>query len=476
MEYPVLINCCVRGASGDIYLHNFKTGKEYSIEKLHANILNMCNGLHSLDDISLSVNISVSEIQDFLNIFKNENLLKYNSCPKQEINLRWNNKAPFLREVHIDITGVCNLFGRCKHCYGRQNLQNSHRDELTTDELLTLVNQMGEMGVADCVISGGEPFLRPDLPKIIKALSENNIHLIGLFTNGTNYREDVLNALIDAHYKTFFFISLDGYTKEVHEFMRGSNTYDKTLDFIDKINQLGFPVIINTMVTKQNVNSLMEFCHFLEGKNINRWRLTVPREQGEAILHKDLIMPEWNDVFASYKQLLEYCLVKKSKMKVQIGSIFKSELLEEPEYYLYNDGNSCCEYKRWSIVVKPNGNVTPCTAFDNLILGNIKKEKLSDIWYSDATQAVKNFPLKLSDCKDCKIRQYCGGGCRKMAWELHGSFFAKDDYSCPLYEFAAEVAQPILERHGIKALKLEKPQKHNYNYSKIDSYILKTNC
>lgn len=88
MEYPVLINCCVRGASGDIYLHNFKTGKEYSIEKLHANILNMCNGLHSLDDISLSVNISVSEIQDFLNIFKNENLLKYNSCPKQEINLR----------------------------------------------------------------------------------------------------------------------------------------------------------------------------------------------------------------------------------------------------------------------------------------------------------------------------------------------------------------------------------------------------
>ena len=160
MEYPVLINCCVRGASGDIYLHNFKTGKEYSIEKLHANILNMCNGLHSLDDISLSVNISVSEIQDFLNIFKNENLLKYNSCPKQEINLRWNNKAPFLREVHIDITGVCNLFGRCKHCYGRQNLQNSHRDELTTDELLTLVNQMGEMGVADCVISGGEPFFK----------------------------------------------------------------------------------------------------------------------------------------------------------------------------------------------------------------------------------------------------------------------------------------------------------------------------
>ena len=79
--------------------------------------------------------------------------------------------------------------------------------------------------------------------------------------------------------------------------MRGKGTFDKTIKFIEKVNEFGFPVIINTMVTKQNVNSLMEFCHFLETKNINRWRLTVPREQGEAVFHKNLIMPEWDDVF-----------------------------------------------------------------------------------------------------------------------------------------------------------------------------------
>ncbi|MBR6327389.1 MAG: SPASM domain-containing protein, partial [Alphaproteobacteria bacterium] len=266
-------------------------------------------------------------------------------------------------------------------------------------------------------------------------------------------------------------ISLDGYTQEMHEFLRGKDTFAKTIDFINRVDKEGFPVIINTMVTKHNVKSLMDFCHFLEQKNINRWRLSVPREQGETIFHKDIIMPEWEDVFKSYKELLEYCLVKKSRMKVQIGSIFKSELLNEPEYYLYNDCNSCCEYKRWSIVVKPNGNVTPCTAFDNLVFGNIRQNSLADIWYSEPTQMFKTLPLGKTDCKDCKIRQYCGGGCRKMAWELHKSCLAKDDTSCPLYEFAAQVAQPILKKFGIKDLKLKEVPEQNFDYQKLEEYI-----
>jgi pyrroloquinoline quinone biosynthesis protein E len=245
------------------------------------------------------------------------------------------------------------------------------------------------------------------------------------------------------------------------------------MKFIEKVDSYGFPVIINTMVIKQNVDTLMDFCHFLEKRNINRWRLSVPREQGETIANKDLIMPEWDNVFKSYKELLEYCLVKDSEMKVQIGSIFKSELLDEPEYFLYNDSNSCCEYKRWSFVVKPNGDATPCTAFDNLVLGNVKEKKLSDIWYSDITQAVKNLPIELTECNDCEIREYCGGGCRKIAWELHGSCFAKNDHACPLYEFAAKTVQPILAQHGIEAHILEKPTNCNYNFTEIPRYIRK---
>ena len=470
-KYPVLEDSCVRGAGKDIYLHNYKNGREFSIERVHADILNLCDGEHSIDVIAKSVNVTTEEINDFFQVFADAGLLKYNTSKHKEVQFNWSDTPPFLREVHIDIIGSCNLFGKCKHCYARANLQDSHKNELTTHQLLDLIDQMGKMNVADCVISGGEPFLRDDLPQIIKRLSDNKIHLIGLFTNGTIYREDIFAMLKQERYKTFFFISLDGYDAKTHEFMRGEGTFNKTIKFIEKVNEFGFPVIINTMVTKQNVNSLMDFCHFLENMNINRWRLTVPREQGEAVFHKELIMPQCEDVFTSYTELLKYCLVKKTKMKVQIGSIFKSELIEEPEYYLYNDNNSCCEYKRWSIVVKPNGNVTPCTAFDNLILGNIKAKSLSDIWYSEITQAVKNLPIKLTDCKDCKIRKYCGGGCRKIAWELHGSCFAKDDNSCPLYEFAAEVAQPILAQHGIKALVLEEPKEYSYNYTDIPNYI-----
>ena len=83
----------------------------------------------------------------------------------------------------------------------------------------------------------------------------------------------------------------------------------------------------------------------------------------------------------------------------------------------------------------------------------------------------KTLPLGKTDCKDCKIRQYCGGGCRKMAWELYKSCLAKDDTSCPLYEFAAQVAQPILKKFGIKDLKLKEVPEQNFDYQKLEEYI-----
>ncbi|MGC9469022.1 MAG: radical SAM protein, partial [Anaerolineae bacterium] len=61
----------------------------------------------------------------------------------------------------LELTFRCNL--RCKHCY----LDGVHdgipgQEELTTEEWYDLLDQMADMGTLWLLMTGGEPFVRPD--------------------------------------------------------------------------------------------------------------------------------------------------------------------------------------------------------------------------------------------------------------------------------------------------------------------------
>jgi sulfatase maturation enzyme AslB (radical SAM superfamily) len=94
--------------------------------------------------------------------------------------------------------------------------------------------------------------------------------------------------------------------------------------------------------------------------------------------------------------------------------------------------------------------------------GNTRETTLEEIWYSNYTQAFKTLPVEATECNGCGIKQYCGGGCRMIAWQLHKSLLAKDDNSCPLYQFFCRRIQPLFEEYGIEAVQL--PDSPEYAY------------
>lgn len=471
MMYPQLFNCRVRGAEGDFYLHQYRLGQEFVLEPLHAQVLLGCNGSSSISQLAVEHGQTEEDVLVFLDVIEEAGMLKYlNSPSKMEFAPLVD--SPHLREVHVDVTGWCNLFGKCKHCYGRQVFQEATKDQLDTAEMCVIIDQMAKMNVAESIFSGGEAFTRKDLPELILRLAKRQVHLSAIFTNGTIWRQDVIDAIRESDVNTSFLVSVDGPTPQVNDFMRGEGGFQKTISFIKRLVEDGFRVVVNTVVIKQNVHYLMDLYRLLESLGVYMWRLSVPREQGETIVNKDLIIPDWQDVFTAYEQLIRHVMDSPGRMKFQVSSIFKSELLEEPVYYLFRPESSCCEYKRWSITVKPNGNVTPCTAFDNLVLGNLRTSTLKDIWYSDSTQAFKSLPVMETECQGCRIAKYCGGGCRKVAWELHGSVLAKDDTACPLYEFADRVIRPMLESRGIRTELLAPTLPYKYDPSIINSACL----
>jgi GTP 3',8-cyclase len=87
-------------------------------------------------------------------------------------------------DVRVSVTDRCNF--RCQYCMPAEGLPWLHRDELLTyEEIARLVRLLGEMGVHDVRLTGGEPLARRELWRLVEMLSADpNVHDLSLTTNG----------------------------------------------------------------------------------------------------------------------------------------------------------------------------------------------------------------------------------------------------------------------------------------------------
>jgi len=65
--------------------------------------------------------------------------------------------------------------------------------------------------------------------------------------------------------------------------------------------------------------------------------------------------------------------------------------------------------------LKANGDVTPCSYIDDLICGNILKDRIKDIWNS---AKMIEFSRDCYD-KECKFADKCRGGCKAVSYHLN---------------------------------------------------------
>lgn len=92
--------------------------------------------------------------------------------------------------MHIDITKRCNF--RCLHCY--HTFDDYDNKDLTYEEIDEMFKILNELGVFKVTLSGGEPFLRKDIFKILKLGSKYHF-IFEIFTNGSLLSEDIIKQL-----------------------------------------------------------------------------------------------------------------------------------------------------------------------------------------------------------------------------------------------------------------------------------------
>jgi cyclic pyranopterin phosphate synthase len=186
--------------------------------------------------------------------------------------------------LRISVTDRCNI--RCFYCMPETVRFLPLAEILTYEEIESLVRVVAQMGVNRLRVTGGEPLVRAELPRLIEMLAAvPGIRDIALTTNGI-LLVDQAQALKDAGLRRIN-ISLDGLSEETFRKISRRAGLDRVLDGIFAAQRAGFErVRLNAVairgITEAEVLPLgrfarqhrmeMRFIEFMPLDAENNWR------------------------------------------------------------------------------------------------------------------------------------------------------------------------------------------------------------
>ncbi len=160
----------------------------------------------------------------------------------------------------------CNL--ACDYCCVASS-PRAERRELGLDRILRLVDQAAAWGVGELYLTGGEPFLLPDIAPIVRGCTE--ALPTTLLTNGMLFRGPGLRSLRAMPRERFALqISLDSATPEVHDSHRGAGSWARAVAGIKTALAEGFRVRVAATVVAPTPATLSELRTFLDDLQIPR--------------------------------------------------------------------------------------------------------------------------------------------------------------------------------------------------------------
>jgi radical SAM protein with 4Fe4S-binding SPASM domain len=162
----------------------------------------------------------------------------------------------------IEVTARCN--NDCAHCYINLPAGDAaaRARELTLEEIGSIAEQAVKLGALWCLITGGEPLLRPDFPEIYLLLKRKGL-LLSVFTNACLVTPDHV-ALFRQYPPRDVEVSVYGVTEQTYEAVtRQPGSFRAFQRGLDLLQNAGIPVRLKAMVLRDNLHELpaiAEFC------------------------------------------------------------------------------------------------------------------------------------------------------------------------------------------------------------------------
>ncbi|WP_042682887.1 radical SAM protein [Anaerosalibacter massiliensis] len=278
-------------------------------------------------------------------------------------------------KVDIELTNNCNL--NCKYCYvdlaNDVNIKN-----IDLNLMVSLIDQLKEMGTLFITLTGGECTLHPNFMDIVKYALKSNFY-IRVLTNGSTLTKKQIMELDKISSKGLLGldISIHSFREEIFDdFTKNSGTFSKVINCINNIKDTNIPLRLICNITNYNIQEISSIREFCKNNNLD-------------IVFNPIVYPTIN---------------KKSNEDFYINKLEIEKLIDNNILLPRKSFCTALKSKCW---IDYNGNVNVCE-FIRESTGNIKNSKFKNIWNELISNINLRESLKLDkECTDCKLKENC---------------------------------------------------------------------
>jgi heme d1 biosynthesis radical SAM protein NirJ len=333
----------------------------------------------------------------------------------------------------------CNL--ACLHCYSI-SADIDFPGELSTEDVMRVMDDLKAFGVPALILSGGEPLLRKDIFEIAGRAKALGFYT-ALSTNGTLIDAPLARRIGDTGFD-YVGISLDGIEATHDRFRRQQGAFARSLAALRLCRDLDIKVGVRFTLTQDNAADLPRLLELVEAERIDRFYLSHLNYAGRGNVNRkrdahfqvtrealDLLFARAWDA-ARRGVLKDFVTGNNDADAAYLLMWARRHLpgLDEPRLRAVLaawGGNS----SGVNVANIDNlGNVHPDTMWWDCTLGNVRSRPFSAIWRDTRhpiMAGLKERPRRVKGrCAGCAYFDVCGGNTRVRAMKVTGDPWAED--------------------------------------------------
>jgi radical SAM protein with 4Fe4S-binding SPASM domain len=298
------------------------------------------------------------------------------------------------------VTERCNA--KCKHCFVNVPGNKRMEEELTLQEIEKISSNMGNL--LYLLPTGGEPFMRDDLPDIINVLYKNNqLRNVGIPTNGSLTERVVASVnrtlSLCKDLRLGVDISIDG-LRQAHDHIRGfPGLFEKAIATYWQLKELEkdnhrFRVCVDVTISSFNQDQLPEmYGYFIENLKLDNLFVRLVRGKPRDPSAKDVNIEKFVEFSKKLEQDLRnevfyghsvYPLSDLITARDIIGRELTIKVVKEGRFQIP------CYAGNLTGVIRSNGDLYACELLNDQI-GNLRQHNydVRELWESERAERIR---------------------------------------------------------------------------------------
>ncbi|MCQ2343312.1 MAG: radical SAM protein [Paludibacteraceae bacterium] len=352
---------------------------------------------------------------------------------------------PLISNIQFELTSLCNE--RCIHCY-IPNEKKNHGFDMPTAKVKDLIDQLAAMGGLHVTFSGGEAFMHKDLIELIRYAREKDM-MVSVLSNLIAVKDEQIQLLHDLNI-SLIQVSLYSMDPEIHDMITTvKGSFAKTKAVIEKLVAADVPVQISCPVMKANrkgYRAVLEYANSLKIKAQTDFIMMAEANFDTSNLANRISIEETEELL---RDIMEFDPTYKQMIvnKRPISEEIKFDIERYKKQRICGVGyDNCC--------ITANGDVYPCAGWQSMVLGNVYKQSLLDIWENSEVKELRKITqADFPQCVECEARDFCARCLVRNYNESGGDMMKINKHFCDVAfltkRLAHEYFEKELKKHNI---------------------------